>query len=332
MVKKTKFHPTTKGKEASKQSSKLNSHLKKAEIKSDTQAPKAKVAIRSITGCAGCQLTIYYVEDILLTLLEKVDLVAAPMIKEENYEGEVDISFVEGSVTFTEDIEKIKEWRAKSKIIVAIGACAGEGGVQQEKQFIDKAKAESYVYKKDTKFLKSVDPSPLSDHIKVDYYIKGCPVDKQEIIWFLKQVLAGKEPQEYEKPVCHECKLRENYCLLEQGRDCYGPITYGNCSIMCPDFNHACTGCRGPVSDGNFQQFMTMLEEKGYSQKVIVQRMQKYSGVRLSRLIDAEKAKNQLNKPKTGNREVINMLILLKDKVLSKKKRDISEIFKLHKN
>lgn len=252
---------------------------------------KAKVAIRSITGCAGCQLEIYFIEDVLLDIINKIDLVSAPMIKETNYDGNVDICFVEGSVTFNEDIDKIKEWREKSKLIVAIGACACEGGVQQQLNFIDKEKAGKYVYKGETKFLKAVDPTPISDHIKVDYYLRGCPVDKQEVIWFLKQVLAGKSPKEYEKPICHECKLRENHCLLAQGRDCYGPITYGGCSVMCPSYNHSCTGCRGPISDGNFEQHIQLLTEKGFDKNMIMQRMQKYSGLRLSRLMKTDKEK-----------------------------------------
>lgn len=252
-------------------------------------AKKAKVAIRSITGCAGCQLEIYFIEDVLLDILGKIDLVAAPMIKEKNYEGEVDICFIEGSVTFDKNIDNLKEWREKSKIIVAIGACACEGGVQQQLNFIDKDIAKKYVYKRETSFLKSVDPTPISDHIKVDYFLRGCPVDKQEVIWFLKQVLAGKSPKEYEKPVCHECSLRENNCLLNQGRDCYGPVTYGGCSIMCPDYNHACTGCRGPISDGNFEKHIELLTEKGFEKRLIMQRMQKYGGLRLSRLMKTDK-------------------------------------------
>ena len=241
---------------------------------------KPKVAIHSITGCAGCQLEIYFIEDILLDVLSKIDLVAAPMIKEKNFEGKVDVCFIEGSVTYKDNIAQLKKWRENAKIIVALGACAVEGGVQQLKHFTDKEQVEKAVYGDKTKHLKIVDPAPISEHIHVDYFIKGCPADKQEMLWFLKQLLAGKNPKNISKPVCHECKLRENNCLLDQGRECYGPITEGHCSIMCPDFNHACTGCRGPVEDGNFEEHINLLVEKGFDKKIILERMRKYAGFR----------------------------------------------------
>ena len=250
---------------------------------------KPKVAIRSITGCAGCQLSIYFIEDILLNLLEEIDLVAAPMIKEANFDGPVDICFIEGSVTFNEDIDQILKWRKDSNIIIALGACATDGGVQQQKKFIEKGTAEKYVYRGKTKHLKIVDPTPISDHIKVDFEIKGCPADKEEILWTLKQMLIGKLPSRANHSVCHECKLLENNCLLDQGRDCYGPVTNGNCSIMCPSFNHACTGCRGPFEDSNFKQHIELLKEKGLDEKLILSRMRKYGGLKMERLIEEQK-------------------------------------------
>ncbi len=253
---------------------------------------KPKVAIHSITGCAGCQLEIYFVEDILLQILDKIDLVAAPMIKEQNYDGKVDICFIEGSVTYDENIEQIKKWRENADIIVALGACACDGGVQQQKHFMDKEVVEHYVYGEERKHLKAVPPTPISDHIEVDFYIKGCPADKEEFLWFLKQLLVGKTPKQYEKSICHECKLRENHCLLEQGRECYGPITYGHCSIMCPDFNHACTCCRGPMKDANFEEHIKLLVEKGYDEQQIRQRMQKYAGLRVEKLMNNDKNKS----------------------------------------
>ncbi|MBR9690411.1 hypothetical protein GOV08_01880 [Candidatus Woesearchaeota archaeon] len=264
-------------------------------VKQKNKSNKPKVAVQSITGCAGCQLEIYYIEDVLLELLDAVELVAAPMIKEKNYDGPVDICFVEGSVSHTDSINKVKKWRENSKILVALGACAGEGGVQQQKNFMDKKKVQAYVYGNKTKHLDVETPVPITEYVEVDYYIKGCPADKEEIVWFVKQALLGKVPKQYEKPVCHECKLREKYCLLEQGQDCYGPITFGNCSVMCPDYNHPCTGCRGPFSDGNFEEHIKLLQEKGFSKRLIMQRINKYGGLRTQKIM--QEAKDGKNHP-----------------------------------
>lgn len=252
-----------------------------------------KVAIQSITGCAGCQLEIYFIEDVLLDILSKIDLVAAPMIKEQNYEGMVDVCFIEGSVTYKKNIRELKKWRQNAKYIVALGSCATDGGVQQQKHFMDKKKVESYVYGDKTKHLTIEEPAPISDYIKVDFSIRGCPADKQEILWFLKQLLAGKVPKNIERPICHECKLRENDCLLYQGRECYGPLTVGPCSIMCPVYNHPCTGCRGPISDANFDEHIALLcEEKGFDKEFVMHKIQKYAGLNIKRMIENAKDKS----------------------------------------
>src|SRR4030065_1302901 len=76
---------------------------------------KPRVGIHSITGCAGCQLSIYFIEDFLLDLLDKIDLVAAPMIKEKNEEDNYDLLFVEGSVSSQDDLDNLLEWGTKTK-------------------------------------------------------------------------------------------------------------------------------------------------------------------------------------------------------------------------
>lgn len=261
--------------------------LAKASAQKNKQkqpAAKLKVGIQSITGCAGCQLSIYFIEDVLLELLEKIDLVAAPMIKEQNAE-EYDLLFVEGSVSSQEDLDNLLKWRNQAKTLVALGACAVNGNVQSMKNLLndkEQKDVEQGVY--GNKFpsepgLKSITSVPIHKHVKVDFYIPGCPPDKQEIVHVIKSLLQGKQLRIYDKAVCHECSLKENYCMLDQGIECLGPLMNGGCKALCPSFNHPCTGCRGLLDDANLESGKQVLKDKGFDADMMLKRMTKYNAL-----------------------------------------------------
>src|SRR4030042_4511243 len=216
---------------------------------------KPRVGILSITGCAGCQLSIYFIEDVLLELLDKINLVAAPMIKEQNEEEGYDVLFVEGSVSSQEDLDNLLKWREKTNLLIALGACAVNGNMQSMKHLMNEKEIEQAVYSKypsDAR-LKPITSVPIHKHVKVDFYIPGCPPNKEEITQVIKWLIEGKQLRVYDKAVCHECALKENYCLLDQGIECLGPLMNGGCKALCPSFNHPCTGCRGLLDDGNLE-------------------------------------------------------------------------------
>lgn len=242
---------------------------------------KPRIGIHSITGCAGCQLSIYFIEDVLLDLLDKINLVAAPMIKEQNEEEGYDVLFVEGSVSSQEDLDNLLKWREKTKALVALGACACHGGMQSMKHLMNEKEVESAAYAKfpSDPRVKPITSVPLHKYVKVDFYIPGCPPDKQEIIQVLKHFLQGRRLRVYDKAVCHECSLKENYCLLDQGIECLGPLINGGCRALCPSFNHPCTGCRGLLDDANLESGKQVLKDKGFDVDLIIKRMTKYNSL-----------------------------------------------------
>ena len=248
---------------------------------------KPKVAIHSITGCAGCQLVIYFVRDKLLELLDKIDLVAAPMIKGKNEEGPYDICIVEGMVANKRDLEHLKKWREQSKYLVAWGTCATHGNVPGIKIYWDEKEIEDKVYK-DKKNLEGknepLKPTPIEEHVDVDFSISGCPPSEIEFLRMMQHFLMKTTPKVYNKPVCVECTLREVKCLLEEGRECLGPLIRGGCNALCPAANHACTGCHGPLEDANIPQVLKLLEKNGVSKELVKQRLQKYAGAKFEEL------------------------------------------------
>lgn len=255
----------------------------------EQELKRAKVGIYGITGCMGCQLNILYQKDIM-EILTQVDLAAFPVGKELNDEqDDFDIIFLEGVVVCEKDLIELQKLRVRTKKLIAIGSCATDGCVPAIKNFVNNKNVTQSVYKEEElKELGSINPMPIDEFVKVDGYIRGCPMDKVEFYNFLKQTLLGKDYKLYEKPICYECNLREVGCLLEKGIECLGPVTFGNCSVICPQLGYGCIGCRGPYTDTNFKAYFKLLEGKGLSKEVVFSHLNRFAGVKFERLIEKQ--------------------------------------------
>ena len=239
---------------------------------------KLKIGVYGVSGCAGCLLSILF-EDCFKELIELVDIKSFQLIKEESYTGQLDYIFIEGTVCFDEDIIRLNELRKKANKIVALGSCACVGGVPSIKNFLDENKVMRLVYPV-YNHLKPEPPTPISDHIKVDYFIPQCPPNKQEILEFVKCIATKREFKPYREPVCFECRRKGNPCQLDKGEICLGPITNGGCEAICPSNNTTCYGCRGPSIDANLKAFSDMLKQMGYTSKNMHDKINTFSGLK----------------------------------------------------
>lgn len=224
---------------------------------------KPRLGVFSITSCAGCQESILFMEDILLELLERVDLVNFPLIKEYHEDGPFDIALIEGAVVKKDEVKKIKAIRKKSKLVIALGTCATYGGVPAMRDFGYEEDIMKSVYPAPQELHPTEDVSGIGKYIEVDYYLRGCPMVKAEIVRVLKDLLAGKKPKEVNSPVCMECRAKGNPCLLQMGQPCIGPVTFGGCDALCPTEEIPCYGCRGPLDDANVDSLVSLLEKQG---------------------------------------------------------------------
>ena len=238
---------------------------------------KPVIGIFSLTCCSGCQLEILNNEDLLLEIVDKIKITHFPMAQENNSEGPFDIAFVEGSASNQEQIDKLKDIREKSKFLVALGTCAVYGGVQAIRSYMKPGEAEKIVYNGNPP-IKSTDSDPLSKHVKVDACIRECPINKDEFVSVLKQLLVGKIPKEKVFPVCVECRKKENACLLQEGKFCMGPVTYGGCGALCPSHNTICNGCRGPIEDATIIAEIEKLEKNGMKMEEIKKLFNMFTG------------------------------------------------------
>jgi sulfhydrogenase subunit delta len=230
---------------------------------------KPKIGFFSLTCCEGCEIAILDLEDELLELVDKFEILNFRLAQQKAIDGPYDISFVEGSISTEEDLENIKHLREKSKVLVGLGTCAITGGVQAIKNFMGKEEAEEIVYgKKD--FLKFKDVLSLSEAVKVDLVIRGCPIDKKEFLDIVKLLLLGEHAVQKEEAVCAECRLNEIDCIIENGGKCLGPITYCGCGAVCPHNGTWCIGCRGAMTDLNLDALISRLKKNGFKKSEII--------------------------------------------------------------
>jgi len=215
---------------------------------------RPRVAIFDFACCEGCQLQIVNMEEEILDLLGVVEPVEWREAMSEQ-SGSWDIAIVEGSITRPEDEERVKRIREKSKLLVAIGACATSGGVNKLKNNFDLEEVKRCVYgpAAEMPHLDTAQTRAVDEVVKVDFKVYGCPMDKKEFAYVVRCLAIGKTPFVPGYPVCVECKMRGNVCRYEYGELCLGPVTRAGCGAPCPSAGFWCFGCRGYVDDPNVQ-------------------------------------------------------------------------------
>ncbi|MBL7160816.1 MAG: hypothetical protein ISS93_03135 [Candidatus Aenigmarchaeota archaeon] len=240
---------------------------------------KLKLGFYGVTGCAGCQLSVIFQDNDILDIASLVDIQAWPFIKDSNDGNGLDYTFVEGLVANNDDKEVLLGLRKKTKFLVALGACAHTGCIPAYRQFTLKKNYTHLLYQK-LKRIRDTKPSPLSDFVKVDFTIPGCPPSKKEILEFVKTIAAGRKPHFPNRPVCFECRQNQSTCLLDLKKPCLGPITRGGCGAVCPAGGFECWGCRGPTDDANIKSMVDILRKHGHKKKFIKDRLVTFSGAK----------------------------------------------------
>ena len=239
-----------------------------------TTAPaphRPKLAVWKFASCDGCQLTLLNCEDELIPLAGAIEIAYFPEATRAVVEGPYDVSLVEGSITTPEDEERIHRVRAASARLITIGACATSGGIQALRNFGDVAEFRSIVYAH-PEYLSTLEHSTaIADHVTVDFELRGCPIDRRQLLEVLAAELQGRRPQIPSHSVCVECKQRGNVCVtVAHGTPCLGPVTQAGCGALCPSFSRGCYGCFGPQDSANTASMAAQLERQGMSEPEVL--------------------------------------------------------------
>ncbi len=213
---------------------------------------KPKLAVWKFASCDGCQLSLLDCEDELLAVAGEVEIANFPEASRAVVAGPYDISLVEGSITTPHDLERIKQIRADSKVLITIGACATAGGIQALRNFKDVNDFISIVYAHPEYIDTLKKSTPISEHVFVDFELRGCPISKSQLLELLNAFLNNRKPVIPKHSVCVECKLRGTPCVMvAQGIPCLGPVTQAGCGAICPAYDRGCYSCFGPQETTN---------------------------------------------------------------------------------
>jgi len=222
---------------------------------------KPSIAVYKFSSCDGCQLSLLNMEDEILDLAKVVNIAFFLEATRVIQPGPYDIAIVEGSITTPHELERIKEVRRESKILVALGTCATAGGIQALRNFEDAGQYANTVYAHPEylNYLKTA--TPISEHVTVDLELWGCPVNKAQVIEVILALLNNRKPNLPPYSVCMECKRHGTVCVLvDKGIPCLGPATQAGCGALCPSCGRGCYGCFGPFRGANVESLSETLQ------------------------------------------------------------------------
>ncbi len=165
---------------------------------------KIKLATVWLDGCSGCHMSLLDLDEGILAVAEKADLVYGPLVDATEFPEDVDVTLVEGAVSNQDDLKKIQMIRARTRVLVALGDCAVTSNVPSMRNSIPVSRLLRRVYSEgadqgDGLPTDGVPPllaqaRPLHDFVAVDAHLPGCPPAPQVILSLLSDLLAGKKP------------------------------------------------------------------------------------------------------------------------------------------
>lgn len=168
--------------------------------------PKVRVATTSLAGCFGCHMSFLDIDERLLELVELIEFDRSPLTDIKHC-GPCDIGLIEGGVCNSENVHVLREFRQNCKVLIAIGACAVNGGLPAQRNSLDVGQCLQEVYLTGLGVVNAQVPNdpelplpldqvhPIHEIVRVDYFIPGCPPSGDAIWKFLTDLLAGRTPR-----------------------------------------------------------------------------------------------------------------------------------------
>jgi len=232
---------------------------------------RPRLAVFKFASCDGCQLSLLDCEDELLAVAGRIEIANFLEASRAVAKGPYDLALVEGSITTSHDAERIQEVRRASRFLVTIGACATAGGIQALRNFGDVRAFIGAVYPNPEYITTLAASTPIAQHVRVDFELRGCPISKAQLVEVLGAFLQGRRPSIPTYSVCLECKRRGTPCVMvARGTPCLGPVTQAGCGAICPSYDRGCYGCFGPMESPNTASLGAWWETLGAGRRDLV--------------------------------------------------------------
>lgn len=242
-------------------------------------AAKPKLAVYKFASCDGCQLSLLDAEDELLAVADAVEIAYFLEARTAVQEGPYDVGLVEGSITTKHDVERIKEVRKQCRFLVTIGACATAGGIQALRNWRDVNDFISHVYAHPEYINTLTTSTPVAEHVFVDFELRGCPINKKQLVELVAALVHGRKPRVPTYSVCVECKRRDTVCVaVARGIACLGPVTQAGCGAICPSYYRECFGCYGPKENANSMSLGQHYVAEGKPSMQLVRLLRNFNG------------------------------------------------------
>ncbi|MBI6545844.1 MAG: oxidoreductase [Cyanobacteria bacterium NC_groundwater_1444_Ag_S-0.65um_54_12] len=268
-----------------------------------------KIAVWKFASCDGCQLSLLDCEDELLSLAAVIRIAYFPEATSAELAPPYDISLVEGSITTAHDSARIQQVRESSQLLVAMGACATAGGIQALRNFshVEEFAAKVYAHPEYLEH-RSIDlahsppalraagdplcgqdrlsgapgilnrATAIAEHVPVDYELRGCPINKRQLLEVLNALLNGRRPEIPTHSLCLECKLQGVSCVMvSHGIPCLGPVTQAGCGALCPAYQRGCYGCFGPSESPNTAALSEALLQIGWQRADVMRAFRSFN-------------------------------------------------------
>lgn len=240
---------------------------------------RPKLAVFKFASCDGCQLSLLDCEDELLAIAEAVEIAYFLEARTRTLAGPYDVGLVEGSITTAHDAQRIREIRHACRFLVTIGACATAGGIQALRNWADVDEFIRQVYARPDYIRTLRTSTPIAAHVPVDFELRGCPINKGQLVSLVSALVRGAKPRVPSYSVCVECKRRLTVCVaVAQGIACLGPVTQAGCGAICPAYQRECFGCHGPQEQANLISLHEHYAAQGVERQQLVRLTRSFNG------------------------------------------------------
>ena len=165
---------------------------------------KVRLATVWLDGCSGCHMSLLDMDEAILNVAKKADVVYGPLVDAQEFPKGVDVTVVEGSVSSQDDVEKLQMVRQRSKLVVALGDCAVTGNVPAMRNQIPPKKLLERIYVEGAQVRPGIPTDgvpplrpqaiPLHEVVKVDLHVPGCPPPAKAIAFVLGELVEGRMP------------------------------------------------------------------------------------------------------------------------------------------